>query len=331
MSVRLALVLTLAFILASGSLAMASEVDEARDAAEAAQRERDAAADANAAAGRHRNDVEARVAAAFERLWLANTNAAAAAAKHVELIDQLGNLERQAGALRRSIEDRAVEAYMRSAFGSSLMLWQAESFEELALLTETAREAASTSGDEIVQLEETRSMLVQIRHEAESEAVRLERLNAEAAVVHEELEALFVEADAVAAATLANLAVTEAAYDQALTELEEAERRAAALAGVEHWRPLVETYFPEYLVEDALRVMKCESSGNPDAVNPTSGASGLFQFLDTTWAWVAPQVGMGGRSRFDPEANVASAAWLVDFTIRTAHPRGTWAHWTCQP
>lgn len=331
MAARLALVTMLVLVFGTASWVAASEVDEARETAEAAQAERDAAADANTSAARYRNDVEARVAAAFERLWLANDQAAAAATTHVEVLDQLHDLERRAGFLRGSIEDRAVEAYMRSAFGSTLMLWQAETFEELALLTETAREAATASQSELAELDDTRLSLADLRRQAEAEAARLSDANAAAAIAHDELESLLIEADAVAAATLANLGVTEAAYARALTDLEEAERRAAALAGVEHWRPLVETYFPPSLVEDALRVMKCESSGNPDAVNASSGASGLFQFLDTTWAWVAPQVGMGGRSRFDPEANVASAAWLVDFTIRTAHPRGTWAHWTCQP
>lgn len=33
-------------------------------------------------------------------------------------------------------------------------------------------------------------------------------------------------------------------------------------------------------------VAKCESGLNPDAHNPTSSASGLFQFLDGTWRWV---------------------------------------------
>lgn len=220
---------------------------------------------------------------------------------------------------------------MRSVFGTSLLVWQAGSFEELALLTESAREVAAASHVELAALAETRSDLDDTRSLAQVEAERHVELQAAADSLHDELAALFIEADAVAAATLANLEVTEASYQQALTELEEAERRAAALAGVEHWRPLVEFYFPAHLVEEALRVMKCESSGNPDAVNASSGASGLFQFLDTTWAWASPQAGMAGRSRFDPVANVASAAWLVDYTIRTAHPRGTWAHWTCQP
>lgn len=39
------------------------------------------------------------------------------------------------------------------------------------------------------------------------------------------------------------------------------------------------------------RVLACESGGNPTAENPRSSASGLWQFLDSTWA------GFGGYAR----------------------------------
>jgi hypothetical protein len=56
----------------------------------------------------------------------------------------------------------------------------------------------------------------------------------------------------------------------------------------------------------ALRVAKCESGYNPNAVNRSSGASGLFQFLPATWASL-PQ---HNQSVFDPVANAQAAAVL---------------------
>ncbi|HEY7200096.1 MAG TPA: transglycosylase SLT domain-containing protein [Candidatus Dormibacteraeota bacterium] len=56
----------------------------------------------------------------------------------------------------------------------------------------------------------------------------------------------------------------------------------------------------------ALRVAKCESNYNPYAVNKSSGASGLFQFLPSTWA-SSPY---HASSPFDPTANAKAAAWL---------------------
>jgi len=72
----------------------------------------------------------------------------------------------------------------------------------------------------------------------------------------------------------------------------------------------------------ALRVAKCESNYNPMAVNRSSGASGLFQFLPSSWA-NTPQ-GKAGQSVFDAAANAAGAAWYYNATGRTGGP------WSCK-
>lgn len=95
--------------------------------------------------------------------------------------------------------------------------------------------------------------------------------------------------------------------------------------GVERWRGMVASYFSSDLVDQALAVMECESRGDPDAYNPSSGASGLFQFIPSTWASARDQAGWHGADVFDAEANIGVAAWLV---YSSSSP---WAHWTCQP
>jgi hypothetical protein len=98
---------------------------------------------------------------------------------------------------------------------------------------------------------------------------------------------------------------------------------------VEEWRPLVEQYFAAELVEDALKVIKCESHGDPLAHNSSSGAAGLFQFIPKTWNWASQSAGWAGASAFDPEANIASAAWLTQWSSnRGSDP---WSHWSCKP
>lgn len=59
-------------------------------------------------------------------------------------------------------------------------------------------------------------------------------------------------------------------------------------------------------VQWAINVAYCESRYHPTSVNTSSGASGLFQFLPSTWSgtpWAA-------KSPFDPVANAQAAAWL---------------------
>lgn len=89
---------------------------------------------------------------------------------------------------------------------------------------------------------------------------------------------------------------------------------------VERWRTLVETFFGAN-TDAALRVMRCESGGNEFAKNP-SGASGLFQFMPSTWEWVMDEEYPG--SVWDGMRNIEAAAILSK--------GGTdWSHWSCRP
>lgn len=87
-------------------------------------------------------------------------------------------------------------------------------------------------------------------------------------------------------------------------------------SGVEQWRPLVEAHFRPGDVDRALRIMWCESHGDPNAKNPTSTASGLFQHLRGWWG------GSWGPAfdPFDPAQSVAAAA-------RMRYSRGSWSDW----
>jgi peptidoglycan hydrolase CwlO-like protein len=97
---------------------------------------------------------------------------------------------------------------------------------------------------------------------------------------------------------------------------------------VEQWRSLAQQFFPSNRVEEALRIIDCESNGDPDAVNPYTGAAGLFQFLPSTWASASPQAGYGGSSAVDPEANIATAAWLANHYQELGYDY--WHAWNCR-
>ncbi|TMD32846.1 MAG: lytic transglycosylase domain-containing protein [Chloroflexi bacterium] len=56
----------------------------------------------------------------------------------------------------------------------------------------------------------------------------------------------------------------------------------------------------------ALRIAWCESRYHPNSVNSDSGASGLFQFMPSTWSGTP----WASQSPFDPVANANAAAWL---------------------
>jgi hypothetical protein len=112
---------------------------------------------------------------------------------------------------------------------------------------------------------------------------------------------------------LAELRIVNGPYDDSNTEFAWA---------VERWRPVVDTYFPEDRVDWALRIIECESHGDPEAKNPTSSASGLFQHLGSLWNERTLAAGWEGADIFDPFANIAMAAWLFE----TGGP----GHWVCK-
>lgn len=86
------------------------------------------------------------------------------------------------------------------------------------------------------------------------------------------------------------------------------------------WESTVRKYFAEQDVERALSVVFCESSGNPDAKNISSTATGLFQHLPKFWSERSDRAGFPGADIRDPDANAAVAAWLV-------YNDGGWRHW----
>lgn len=88
-------------------------------------------------------------------------------------------------------------------------------------------------------------------------------------------------------------------------------------SGVEQWRGLVASIFPEFAVDTVLRVMQCESGGNPNAVSPTND-HGLMQINAVNFAR------FGGRSPYDPEANLEVAYAM------SAGGTSFWA-WSCKP
>jgi soluble lytic murein transglycosylase-like protein len=76
----------------------------------------------------------------------------------------------------------------------------------------------------------------------------------------------------------------------------------------------------KYRVGEAMLRRKawCESRFNPRAYNSGSGASGLFQFLPSTWRTTP----YGRRPIFTAKWNALAAGWM--------HARGRGGEWSCQ-
>ena len=308
-----------------------TEVDRAADRADRADAERAEAQKAVDSWAARRGTVQDQIVAALFALEQANTQLEQTTFEFCDLQEQILTAETRIRHLRNVTETRAIEAYMNGTASGLFSVWSASNFEQSVLLEEAAASARQAEAQELSALAAERDHLATLRDGFTHTQERLRTLKEDIGSQSLTLRELFEVVDSQYSKSFENLRRADAAYQQALTEWEGAQRRRAARAGVEPWRPLVQLYFPPELVEQALLVMRCESGGNPDAVHPESDATGLFQFLAGTWTFSSVNAGFPGSSRFDAEASVAAAAWLVDYSIRTGHPGGAWGHWVCQP
>src|SRR5437899_18883 len=146
---------------------------------------------------------------------------------------------------------------------------------------------------------------LQLRQAAQQAAEDAARPQAEAAAQ------AAAQAQAEAAARAAAQAAAEAQAAQAAQAAAAARAAQAAQAAAPSGsiQDIIRAAFAPLgsgAVSWALRVASCESGYNPNAVNASSGAAGLFQFLRSTWAGTP----YAGSSIFDPVANAKAAAWL---------------------
>ena len=65
--------------------------------------------------------------------------------------------------------------------------------------------------------------------------------------------------------------------------------------------------FPEYILSTFAAVIARESSGRERALNGSSGAAGLCQFMPP---WYHGQWGYPAFNPFDAEQNLTAALWL---------------------
>jgi len=87
-------------------------------------------------------------------------------------------------------------------------------------------------------------------------------------------------------------------------------------------RGLVETYFGSGDVNRAVRLAWCVSRFDVDAINPSTGAAGLFQVDPVMWETATGEMGLNAPDPFDPATNVAVAAHIV-------YQGDGWTAWDC--
>lgn len=360
--------LTVVTTLFSGVSPVFAQVDEAEQRAREAADEAAAAYAIVSSAVANAEDVEAALFTALDEYQLAATDLALAGIRLDRIIHSLAFADAEAVNAEQQLRTHTVTAYMEAVTSSASLLMDTDTVEDVLVVGQVVRESQSSALKTLGELVIQRNELERIRAEHAIELVQVESLAQTLASRTSELQGLFTAANAEVGAAFAVASAADSAYLAALDDVDraiaedEAARRAAEASTTTTtrppttpetndtttttepptaswppipindrtmaWRPLLEQYFAPDLVLDALVIIQCESLGNENAINPYSGASGLFQFISGTWAVASVQAGVGDRSVFDGEANIIAASWLAEYyRNRIGQP---WRPWTCR-
>ncbi len=347
-------------VFAGSSLAFAqSEVGQAEQDAETADRASREAYELVSSAVAERDKVEDLLFDALVRYQTAAEELTKAGAKLTRIEQKMANAMARSAQLEDTFENAAVNAYMVAVGGGSGMFLAGTESSDYLFASQVLENVQGSTQADIDRVSAIRSELDRLRSEYSTERDQVAKHTADLDARAAELETLFASADAVVASAYADARLAEAAYVRALSALDTA-RAAQEVAArpepvsppttsagqpeiaepeppkppvtvkptTESWRALVTAYFPAALVEEALVIIQCESNGDPNAVNPYSGAAGLFQFLPGTWAAASVSAGVSSSSVFDGEANIIAAAWLSGYYSSRGYD--PWAPWSCR-
>ncbi|GIU91657.1 MAG: hypothetical protein KatS3mg011_0563 [Acidimicrobiia bacterium] len=361
-----ALSLLLLVSLFGGTGLSRAQVEEAERQAEQAEAELDEAYRIVSEAVADRQQVELALFDALTRYEQAAAELAVASAALERIERSLLFAEAEAASAERGLQTQAAAAYMEAVTSMPNVVLASSSVEEAIFVGAVFEASQEDTLARLAELAVVRRELDQLRSSYQAEKERVEGLATELQLETEQLRELFAQADARVAEAFDRALQAEADYRAALDDVararaaeEEERRRAQATTttttvpptngatppttqpprddeppsirigpATERWRPIVETHFASDLVEDALVIMECESGGDPEAVNPYSGAAGLYQFLPATWAVASVKAGVGDRSVFDGEANIIAASWLAEYYRQRGYD--PWLPWTCR-
>jgi peptidoglycan hydrolase CwlO-like protein len=235
-------------------------------------------------------EAQARAQAAAEHEAELSAVLAQSQAKEAELTQQVEAAAEQLQQSRADLQDalaalseRLVAIYKGDMPDAATLLLSAEGFDDLATRAEYL-ERVETADSHLASRVRT------LRDQVSAQLAALEDAKARVAAFNDQLEqarAQIEQARAQAQAQAAEFAAARARQADALASLhsqvddwaqqvEEAQQVSAADA-----QQTVGSWFGDWAIPEAI--VMCESGGNFDAVNPSSGAGGAYQILPSTW------------------------------------------------
>jgi septal ring factor EnvC (AmiA/AmiB activator) len=284
--------------------------------------------------------LSASVQAKAEQVAAAQQQAAAAAQREAELssllaqgqqrsaelavkVDQThDHLQRARARLHRSLaalEARLIAIYKGNAPNAAELLLSAHGFDDLANRAELVGRIEKSDADLAARVRTLRNEVKDALAAVRQAKAEQDAYNARVADARDEIAAVRANAEQQAAeleaarqeeaAAIESLQSNVATWESQVQEIqaaqaaaaEEAEQASAASA-----QQTVASWVGDWAIPEAI--VMCESGGNFNAVNPSSGAGGAYQILPSTWELYG---GSGAPQDASPaeQSQVAAQIW----------------------
>lgn len=304
----LAVALPVAHSGAQGIDELNSQIEGAREEAQALATEIESTTAELAAA-------QERAIAAAEREAELSGVLARGQAREARLETAVATAERELAAARahlgRALDvlaERLVAIYRSGMPDATTILLEADGFDDLSTRAEYLRRIEEADASLVGRVRSLRNEVSDELATVEAAEDRAESFNERVSAARDEIAAVRASAEGEAAALAGLRAQRQAAVEtlQAkvsdwTAEVQRLERISARQAQQE-----VAAWFGDWAIPESI--VMCESGGNWDAVNPSSGAGGAYQILPSTWELYG---GEGNPEDASPAAqsDIAAQIW----------------------
>lgn len=287
---------------------LTSKTDDARHRAEVLAGEIEAQSGALAAKREQAGEAATREADLSATLDVGQERAAELAAGVEEARDRLRQTRSK---LRRSVTilaDRMVAIYKAGGPDAIQLLLRSDGYDDLATRAEYLERIRAADEALIERARDLRTQVSEQLEEVADARAEQEAYNAEVASARDQIAAVRGQAEARAAALSGARSSREAALGDLQAQIKRWERQVRETQ-------LVSAAEAEQQVADLVKgwaipeqIVLCESGGNFDALNPSSGAGGAYQILPSTWKLYGGK-GLPHEASPEEQSRIAALIW----------------------